>query len=351
MYTVFNQRTWACSSWRLGSNPDYSSFTSYQWCLNKNLSPWGKKAFFWDNSKEKHISTTRYQWISIFIIIYKCIIITANNNDITFISWLVNSFSKDQQEDFWMILYCSSWTVILYEHWQVMEDWKCPSWGGGISAQVEWAPGCAEGCWAVICLCVPELGFIFQFMKKSLWFARLLWLYSLLFFLTQIWYIKANDLHPLVLKNIPYFQRLWTWLYFQSKRSQSCLNVFHVAAVFCRISGGLVCFILLLLLVLSIFLCFEMLIAVSQNHRMDELGRDLWISFFLTPPAQAGSPIAGCPGPSPDGFWVSPMMETLPPVFPAFSHTHSEKVFLNVHMEPPVFQFLPIASTHFERYS
>lgn len=127
VYTVFNQRTWACSSWRLGSNPDYSSFTSYQWCLNKNLSPWGKKAFFWDNSKEKHISTTSYQWISIFIIIYKCIIITANNNDITFISWLVNSFSKDQQEDFWMILYCSSWTVILYEHWQVMEDWKCPS--------------------------------------------------------------------------------------------------------------------------------------------------------------------------------------------------------------------------------
>lgn len=43
---------------------------------------------------------------------------------------------------------------------------------------------------------------------------------------------------------------------------------------------------------------------------MIELGRDLWRSSGQAPPAQAGPPTAGSLEPCPDGFSVSPGMDT-----------------------------------------
>jgi len=41
---------------------------------------------------------------------------------------------------------------------------------------------------------------------------------------------------------------------------------------------------------------------LSHNHRLGEIGRDLWKAAQSTCPAQAGLPRAGCPGPCPNGF-------------------------------------------------
>lgn len=53
-----------------------------------------------------------------------------------------------------------------------------------------------------------------------------------------------------------------------------------------------------------------------RNHRMVEVGSDLWV-YLVQPPARAGTPRAGCPGPSPDGFWTSPRRETPQPLWAA----------------------------------
>ena len=48
---------------------------------------------------------------------------------------------------------------------------------------------------------------------------------------------------------------------------------------------------------------------------------------WSSPPVQAGPPRASCPGPHPDGFWLSPIYSHLSgqPV-PVLSHPHSKKV-------------------------
>ena len=48
----------------------------------------------------------------------------------------------------------------------------------------------------------------------------------------------------------------------------------------------------------------------SQNHRLVDARKDLWRSFRPTPRAKAGPSGAGCMGPCPDDFWISPRMET-----------------------------------------
>jgi len=48
----------------------------------------------------------------------------------------------------------------------------------------------------------------------------------------------------------------------------------------------------------------------SQNHRMVGVGKGpLWV-IQSNPPAEAGSPTAGCTGPCPGGSWISPERET-----------------------------------------
>jgi len=42
----------------------------------------------------------------------------------------------------------------------------------------------------------------------------------------------------------------------------------------------------------------------SQNHRMVGVGRDLCGVIQSNPPAEAGSPRAGCTGPCPHGSWI-----------------------------------------------
>lgn len=51
---------------------------------------------------------------------------------------------------------------------------------------------------------------------------------------------------------------------------------------------------------------------VSQNHRMVEIGRTFGCHLVQ---AQAGSPRTGFPGPSPDGFWISPRWEAPQPLW------------------------------------
>ena len=53
-----------------------------------------------------------------------------------------------------------------------------------------------------------------------------------------------------------------------------------------------------------------MQVKCHRIHRMVGVGRDLWASPNPTPPAKAGSPRAGCTGPHPGGFWISPEKET-----------------------------------------
>lgn len=48
----------------------------------------------------------------------------------------------------------------------------------------------------------------------------------------------------------------------------------------------------------------------SQNHLGWRGSVEIIQSAFPQTPAQAQSPRAGCPGPCPDGFLVSPRMET-----------------------------------------
>lgn len=137
--------------------------------------------------------------------------------------------------------------------------------------------------------------------------------------------------------------------YFQSKRTWSWMNMFHLTAIFCRISDILVSFIRLLLIVLSIFF-WDGYSYFTESHNDWDRKRPLNV-ILSSPHAWAGLPIAGCPGPCLDGFWIFPMMKSLQPVFPVFSNLHNEKAFLKVQMESPVFRFMPIASIHFETYA
>lgn len=67
----------------------------------------------------------------------------------------------------------------------------------------------------------------------------------------------------------------------------------------------------------SIFLCYsvEWTESISQNHRMVELGRDLWRSCNTTLLLKEGSPRAGCTGLHPGGFWKSRGNETAQPLW------------------------------------
>ena len=60
----------------------------------------------------------------------------------------------------------------------------------------------------------------------------------------------------------------------------------------------------------------------SPNHRMAGVGRDL-CSNWSNHPARAGSPRAGCTGPSPGGFWRSPEKENPQPLWAACSSAPS----------------------------
>ena len=60
-------------------------------------------------------------------------------------------------------------------------------------------------------------------------------------------------------------------------------------------------------------------ITESQNHRIVGVGRDLCGSSSPIPPAEAGSPTAGCTGPCPGGSGISPEKETPQPPWAACS--------------------------------
>jgi len=61
----------------------------------------------------------------------------------------------------------------------------------------------------------------------------------------------------------------------------------------------------------------------SQNHRMVGVGKGpLWVT-QSNPPAEAGSPTAGCRGPCPGGSGISPEKETPPAPWAACSSAPS----------------------------
>ena len=62
---------------------------------------------------------------------------------------------------------------------------------------------------------------------------------------------------------------------------------------------------------------------ISQNHRMVGVGRDLCGSSSPNPPAEAGSPTAGCIGPCPGRSSISPEKETPQPPWTACSRAPS----------------------------
>jgi len=57
----------------------------------------------------------------------------------------------------------------------------------------------------------------------------------------------------------------------------------------------------------------------THTHWMVGVGRDLCGSSSPTPPAEAGSPTAGCTGPCPGRSWISPEKETPQPPWVACS--------------------------------
>ena len=61
----------------------------------------------------------------------------------------------------------------------------------------------------------------------------------------------------------------------------------------------------------------------SQNYRKVRVGRDLCGSSSPNPPAEAGSPRAGCTGPRPGGCWISPEKVTPQPLWAACSRAPS----------------------------
>jgi len=79
---------------------------------------------------------------------------------------------------------------------------------------------------------------------------------------------------------------------------------------------------------------------------MPAVGRAFWMSSGPTAPP-AGTPRAVCAGPCPDGFGSSPwrrlQSKSGQPV-PVPCHPHNKEVLPDVQREPPVFQFMPVAS-------
>lgn len=75
-----------------------------------------------------------------------------------------------------------------------------------------------------------------------------------------------------------------------------------------------------------------------------------WLRSGVTSGVYLVQPEAGCVGPCPDGFWLTPRMETPPPfwatflIVPVLDHHHSEYVFPDVQIEHPVFQIVPSVS-------
>ena len=67
----------------------------------------------------------------------------------------------------------------------------------------------------------------------------------------------------------------------------------------------------------------------AQNCRMAEAGRDLQRLSCSTPPAQAGPPTAGCPGPCPDSFWISWRTETPPRLRPTCSSDQITRSYIH----------------------
>ena len=64
-------------------------------------------------------------------------------------------------------------------------------------------------------------------------------------------------------------------------------------------------------------------ITESQNHRMVGVGRDLCGLSSPTLPVEAGSLRAGCTGPPPGGFWISPEKEKSQPLWATCSSAPS----------------------------
>jgi len=66
------------------------------------------------------------------------------------------------------------------------------------------------------------------------------------------------------------------------------------------------------------------------------------VGHLVQPPAEAGSPRAGCTGPRPGGSGISPEKETTQPV-PGLCHPQREEVLPRVQMELPLLHFVPVA--------
>ena len=90
--------------------------------------------------------------------------------------------------------------------------------------------------------------------------------------------------------------------------------------------------------------------STTQTHTINPQNSCGWNGLLEVtlsmPPAQAGQPGTGCQGPCPDRseYLQGWRLHNLPgqPV-PVLGHPHSEKAFPDVHREPLVFQFVPIA--------
>ena len=85
----------------------------------------------------------------------------------------------------------------------------------------------------------------------------------------------------------------------------------------------------------------------SQNHRLAEVGRDVWRSSGLTPLLKQGHLEMVAQDHAQMAFeylqgWRLHNLTGQP--VPVLSHPHGEKVFPDVQREPAVFQFVPIAS-------
>lgn len=98
---------------------------------------------------------------------------------------------------------------------------------------------------------------------------------------------------------------------------------------------------------ISFFLCPFFSSPKLQNHRMAELERDLWRSAGPTPLVKQAhlEPVAQ------DHLQMAfeylqrwRLRHISGQAVPVLSHPHSEKVFTDVQREPPVSQFVPIAS-------
>lgn len=110
-----------------------------------------------------------------------------------------------------------------------------------------------------------------------------------------------------------------------------------------------ICILILNAKKLEVFFTFLLPVPlVDKVHRMAEVRRVFWRSFYPTSLAKVGPPRVSCPGTYLDNFWLSPRKETselLRQLVPALGHLYSEKNLVpDVWREPPVFLSVPIAS-------